>query len=239
MEIVFAGPDKRSDKKEILDDFDCDIPTLKENLKDIATFNSLLKTRDAILAYIKMIIEVKALKGKIKILDLCAGSADIAVHIIDWARNNDKNIEVTAIDIGEDIITVAKEETKDYPEIICQTGDAFNLPFENESFDIVICSQAFHHFSDDSCIKLLKIMYKLCSSGLIVNDLRRAWLNYAGAFIISRVFKMHYMSKNDAPLSVLRAFKKQDLINFSEIAGIKKSHCYSYFTHSLQLVSLK
>lgn len=239
MELIFVAPDKRSNQKEILDDFECDIPTLKSNLRDIATFNSLLKTRDAILYYIKKIIGLNRLDDKIRILDICAGSADIAVYIADWARKNNKNIEITAIDIGEDIIEVAKQETKDYPEIKCEVADAFNLPYDKDYFNIVICSQAFHHFSDEDCIRLLQIMDNFSVNGFIVNDLRRAWINYAGAFIISRLFNMGYMSKHDAQVSILRSFTKEEFLKLGKKAGIKNINCYSFFTHSIQLVSIK
>lgn len=239
MEIVFLAPENRSDKKEILDNVQCDIPTLQVSLRDIAKFNSLLKTNDAVLFYIKKIIKEKNLSGKIKILDLCTGSADIPIHIINWSRVNNKNIEIIAIDIDKDIIEVAKQETKNYPEIICQTEDAFNLNYEEKHFNIVICSQAFHHFSNDDCIKILKVMDKLSNDGIIVNDLRRAWINYIGAFLISRLLNMEYMTKNDAPISVLRAFTKKEFINLAEKANIKDIRCYSFFTHSLQLVCLK
>jgi len=239
MEIVFLAPEKRSDKKEILDNVQCDIQTLKVSLRDIAKFNSLLKTNDAVLFYIKKIIEEKKLSGKIKILDLCTGSADIPIHIINWSRINNKNIEIIAIDIDKDIIEVANQETKNYPEIICQTKDAFNLNYEEKHFNIVICSQAFHHFSNNDCINILKVMDKLSSDGIIVNDLRRAWINYIGAFLISRLMNMEYMTKNDAPISVLRAFTKKEFISLAEKADIKNIRCYSFFTHSLQLVCLK
>ncbi len=236
---MFPNIDKRSDKKEILDDFDCDFPSLKANLLDIAMFNYLLKTRDAILAYVKMVIETKKLTGEIKILDLCAGSADISIHIINWARKNNKNIKIDAIDIVENIIKVAKDETKSYPEITPLVLDAFNLPYEKESFDIIICSQAFHHFTDENCIRLLRITYNLCSHVVIINDLKRAWINYWGAYLLSYSLNMGYMTKNDAPLSVLRGFTKKELIDLAEKAELENINCYSYFTHSLQLVCLK
>lgn len=239
MEIIFAAPSQRSDKKEILDDFDCDVKALKENLRDIAIFNSLLKTRDAILFYIKIIIGLNKINGKIRILDLCAGSADIATYIIDWARKNNKDIEVTAADISKEIIEVAKEETKNYPEIKCETADAFNLNYDKDYFNIIICSQAFHHFSDEDCIKLLKIMNEFSINGFIVNDLRRAWINYAGAFLISRVLNMNYMSKHDAQLSILRSFTKNEFLELGKKAGIKNIKCYSFFLHSIQLVNIK
>lgn len=239
MEILFLAPSERSNQKEILDELDCDIQTLKDNLKDIAKFNSLLGTRNAILSYIKIIIEVKKLSGKIRILDLCCGSADIPIYIIDWARKYNKDIEIIAIDIDKNIIEVAKEESKNYPEILCKVGDAFDLEYDSNYFNIVICSQAFHHFSDENCINLLKVMDNLSNDGFIVNDLRRAWINYIGAFLISRIGNMNYMSKNDAPISVLRAFTKKEFLELAKKADIKNTNCYSFFTHSLQLVSVK
>jgi ubiquinone/menaquinone biosynthesis C-methylase UbiE len=236
--MIFA-PAQRSDQKEILDDFDCDLKELKDNLEDIAKFNSFLGTRDAILKHIKLIIAIKKPAGKVKILDLCCGSADIPVFIADWARKEKIEVELLAVDIGEDIIKVACQEIIDYPEIKAVTGDAFNLPYEENSFNIVICSQAFHHFKDEDCKRLLKVMYKLCSDGIVVNDLRRAWVNYFGAKFLSVVWNLNYMSRNDAPISVLRAFTREEFTELGKAAGIPGIKCYSYFTHSLQLVAIK
>ncbi|MBC7474155.1 MAG: methyltransferase domain-containing protein [Candidatus Sericytochromatia bacterium] len=236
--MIFA-PSQRSNKLEMLDTIDCKPEHLKLNLREIAKFNSVLKTRDAILSYVKLIIEINKLSGQIKILDLCAGSADIPVFIIDWARKNNIDVKITAIDIGEDIIRIAKEETVDYPEIESLAADAFNLPYSENSFNIVICSQAFHHFKDEDCIRLLKIMYQLCSNGIIVNDLRRAWINYLGAMTLTRLWNFSEMGLNDAPLSVLRAFTKEEFLELGKKAEIPNIKCHSFFTHSLQLVAYK
>lgn len=236
--MIFA-PAQRSDKTEILDNPDCELNVLKENLKDIAKFNSFLRTRNAVLKYIRLIIQLKKLTGKIKILDLCCGSADIPVFITDWARKEKIEIEILAIDISEEIIKIAREEVINYPEIKALTGDAFNLPYNENCFNIVICSQAFHHFNDEDCKKLLKVMYKLCNDGVVVNDLRRAWFNYFGAKILGGIWNLNYMSRNDAPISVLRAFTKEEFTELGKAVGIPEIKCYSYFTHSLQLVALK
>jgi ubiquinone/menaquinone biosynthesis C-methylase UbiE len=236
--MLFA-PAQRSDQTEILDNPDCNLQDLKDNLEDIAKFNSFLRTRNAILKYIKAIIAIKGLTGKVKILDLCCGSADIPVFITDWARKAKKDIEILAVDISKDIISVACQEITEYPEIKAETGDAFNLSYGENSFQIVICSQAFHHFSNEDCIRLLKVMYGLCSDGIVINDLRRAWVNYYGAVFLSRAWNLNYMSRNDAPISVLRAFTKEEFSELGKAAGIPGIKCYSYFTHSLQLVAIK
>ena len=50
----------------------------------------------------------------------------------------------TGIDITPKMIEVAA--AKQLPNTIFQVGDSENLPFEDASFDAVICSNSFHHY---------------------------------------------------------------------------------------------
>ncbi len=54
--------------------------------------------------------------------------------------------EYTGIDISEKMIEVASKKGLKNARFV--RGDCENLPFENESFDTVICSQSFHHYTD-------------------------------------------------------------------------------------------
>ncbi len=50
----------------------------------------------------------------------------------------------TGIDITPKMIEVAKSKHLSNTKFIC--GDCENLPFNAESFDVIICSQSFHHY---------------------------------------------------------------------------------------------
>lgn len=50
----------------------------------------------------------------------------------------------TGIDITPKIIEIAKNKNLPNTTFIC--GDCENLPFEDRSFDVIICSQSFHHY---------------------------------------------------------------------------------------------
>ncbi len=52
----------------------------------------------------------------------------------------------TGIDLTPEMIRKAEE--KHLPNTVFVVGDCENLPFEPESFDIVINSQSFHHYPD-------------------------------------------------------------------------------------------
>ncbi len=56
------------------------------------------------------------------------------------------NKSYTGIDLSDQMIKVAKKKN---PETISFViGDCENLPFEDLSFDVVICSHSFHHYPD-------------------------------------------------------------------------------------------
>ena len=50
----------------------------------------------------------------------------------------------TGLDLTPAMIEQAKK--KDIPNAIFVVGDCENFPFENDSFDAIICSMSFHHY---------------------------------------------------------------------------------------------
>ena len=56
------------------------------------------------------------------------------------------NAHFTGLDLTPEMIKQAKAKKLKNTEFV--VGDCENMPFENESFDIVINSQSFHHYPD-------------------------------------------------------------------------------------------
>lgn len=67
-------------------------------------------------------------------------------------REKIENITVKGIDISEYAILNAKEEVKDFLEI----ANAKKLPFEDNSFDLVISINTIHNLEKEECAKALK-----------------------------------------------------------------------------------
>jgi len=64
--------------------------------------------------------------------------------MISLLYEKDPSKHYTGIDITPKMIEVAK--AKDLPGVDWVVGDCENLPFEEASFDAVICSNSFHHY---------------------------------------------------------------------------------------------
>ncbi len=90
-------------------------------------------------------------------------------------------------------------------------------------FDIVCLNTFCHHLSDTDLIKLLKQLEIQTSTAIIVNDLHRHWIAYLSITWISRLLNFSYLAKHDGPLSVLRAFRKRELIDLIKLADF---NCY-------------
>jgi len=83
---------------------------------------------------IPLYLEV-GLKDADLVLDVGCGPGMVTRDIAHLTRG-----KVVAIDGSEDMIAVAKKILKDYKNVEFRVGDAENLPFEDNLFDIVTCN---------------------------------------------------------------------------------------------------
>lgn len=93
-------------------------------------------------------VEHYKLDGQSKILDVGCGKGFM---LYDFTRLV-PGISISGIDISEYAIAHAKEEVKEF----LQVGDAQSLPFEDNSFDLVISITTIHNLEKASCKKALQ-----------------------------------------------------------------------------------
>jgi hypothetical protein len=82
------------------------------------------------------------------------------------------------------------------------------------------CSLFCHHLKDRELVELFEYM-KAAPIGFVINDLHRHWLAYYSIKFLTRILNGSVLVKNDAPISVLRGFKKVELVRLLEEAGVK------------------
>lgn len=74
------------------------------------------------------------------LLDMGCGTGAVLERI---SKENPKAF-LFGLDLSENMVKEAK--AKDIPNAEFIIGDAENLPYESERFDVVICNQSFHHY---------------------------------------------------------------------------------------------
>ena len=96
------------------------------------------------------------LEKEFRVLDVAAGTGHLSRAIAPHVR------EVTAIDITPEMLAQAREETarSNLDNISFEEGNAEQLPYEADHFDLVVSRLAIHHFENP--IIQLQEMVRVC-----------------------------------------------------------------------------
>jgi hypothetical protein len=82
-----------------------------------------------------------------------------------------------------------------------------------------MCTLALHHFDPPQAAQLLAELGRV-SRDVLVFDALRSRAAYFGAWLMTRLLRMHPMTRHDAPMSVLRAYTAAELRELASTAGV-------------------
>lgn len=209
---------QRSNNKELIDSYDVPANETIRNLKELDTYNRLT---GSIWLTLKQLEKLKLESGKhYNLVDLGCGGGEFMLQAAKWANKNELDITITGVDNNPVAIEYLLKRSSHIKQI-----RVFNIDYKvwlnnsDHKIDIIHCALFTHHLEDQDIIALLRIA-KQKGSILIINDLKRSILAYYGAIAITRLLNGTSLAKHDGPLSVLRGFKKKEIITLAEKAGV-------------------
>ncbi|MBC7694924.1 MAG: methyltransferase domain-containing protein [Burkholderiales bacterium] len=208
----------RSDKKEYLDGSKIETKELYRNLDELDIINKKLGGYNASR---KGLVEIlKTNKPVHTILDIGFGGGDSIKQLSKLADKKNKKLFFYGVDLKQDCVAYAEKNLFMIPNIQLICGDYRNISEELlQKVDVIHCSLFLHHLTDEEIIDLFKFGKKnKCM--ILANDLHRNWFAYYSIKFLTTLFSKSYLVKNDAPLSVKRGFRKQELVSLLSSAGI-------------------
>ena len=219
---------------ELLDEESHDARELEQSLDHVAAVNRWLGGVRALLIHLKPLLFDGA-----RILDVGTASADLPRRVVAWARDHNRQITVCATDLHPQMVRIAKEKCSAYPEISVEQANALQLTYADQSFDVATLSLTLHHFDGADQTAVLRELARVARV-VIVNDLQRTRLNYVGAKLLSLTFwRFNRLTRHDGPLSVLRAFRPEELLELAHRAGLDASVHTHYFQRVVLLARRK
>jgi 2-polyprenyl-3-methyl-5-hydroxy-6-metoxy-1,4-benzoquinol methylase len=205
----------RSNVLEEMDDLSSPVDQVMQNLRELEVINNRLGGYSPVLSVLDKLVTDKP----VTIVDIGSGAGDMLRAIQQWAIAKRKNVNLVGIDYNPVMVGYATWHSAGR-NIAYKQWNVYDDTVLNENADIVTCSLFLHHFTHEEAVDLLKRMYKIANRAVIINDLHRHWFAYYGIKLLTNLFSKTYMVKNDAPLSVARAFRRKDWMHLLQAAGI-------------------
>ena len=153
------------------------------------------------------------------ILDVGCGGGDMINEIDKWSQINNFRFHLSGLDKSEAAIHYAGKNKK----IEWISDDVFDHLNSERKYDIITCTLFMHHFPNEKIKELLQSMMRSANVGIVINDLERNPIAYYSIGLLTKLFSKSYLVKNDAPLSVLRGFKKPEWRKIVDDAGLQFS----------------
>jgi SAM-dependent methyltransferase len=176
-----------------------------KNLADLVRINRLFGGHSTIRKTLDRVVQRDE---KFTLLDVGAASGDTARLLQKYYPA----ASVTSLDYNPVNLRIAGR-----PKLV---ADAFALPFKPGSFDFVFTSLFLHHFTDEQVTRLLASFYAIARRALVVCDLERRVAPYVFLPATRPFFRWGKITVHDGMISVLAAFRRDELLRLAKNAGI-------------------
>ena len=158
-----------------------------------------------------------------RILDVGCGNGQFTGMLVHSLASFES---VTGVDVDRDALRQAGERfgTGQYTFLLAGAGD---LPFPDESFDMVVISRALHHVEDPE--KTLGEMRRVLSTGgtLLINEMIREVMTESQE---SQLLYHHLRSEIDNALGISHnhTFMREELIRLGSFLRLHTMHIHEY-----------
>jgi ubiquinone/menaquinone biosynthesis C-methylase UbiE len=205
---------------ELLDGSLDDPAALDGNLRDLRRINRWLGGVALSIAAVEAVAPGTA---DLTLLDIGTGGADIPLALLRWATTRGRRLTVVALDSRPEVLAAARRTNPAVdrtPALTLEVGEGTSLPHDDGSFDVTHASLVLHHLEPDAAVALLREMGRVARLGVVVKDLDRGWLAWLGAWLLGHLLTRNRYTRRDAPLSVRRAYRREEMTDLVQAAGL-------------------
>ena len=189
------------------------------NLRDLARFNLWLGGADLSWRALVNVMRATSPGSGLRVLDVGTGGGDIPVELARRARRIGRRVDFVATDIRPEIVSAASAMADD-ANVEFRLAKADLSDEADRSFDVVHASMVLHHHDPEDARSLLRRFARVSRSIVIINDLERGWAWWAGAWLLSHLLTRNRYTRNDAALSVRRAYTPTEMVDLARTAGL-------------------
>jgi ubiquinone/menaquinone biosynthesis C-methylase UbiE len=197
---------KRVSQPEILDGPDVDPRDVELSLADLRTVNRYFGgTRTSQSLFDRVTVE-RNLRD-FSVLDVGSGTGDVPLAIMKRMHREGRIMSITFFDQHASHLPNIDPSN---PLLHTATGDALDMGFPEDSFDIVSCSLFLHHLEPIQAREFALQALRVARHAVIINDLVRSGLHYSLLHLWRPFFRTR-VSYLDGLASVHRAYTPEEI----------------------------
>jgi len=153
----------------------------------------------------------------LSVLDVGTGGGDLAPALFRWADRAGFDLDFVGIDDDRAAIDYARKTIRNpkarFEHVNLRDWD------DVDRFDIVHMAITLHHFDRPEAEDALRRMAAMARVGVVINDLQRHPVPFYAVQLVTAVRRSPAYVVHDAPLSVNRAFTRDELSMLGRAAG--------------------
>ena len=123
------------------------------------------------------------------------------------------------------------------PGLFFAAANGLALPFADASVDVAMCSFALHHLAPAEAAALLREMRRVARYGIVINDLVRWRPGYWATWLFTHALSRNPLTRNDGPLSVLRAYTRAEMRTLAAQAGLRDVRFDSFLGYRVAMTA--
>ncbi len=223
---------RRATQAEYFDSPDRSLAETAESYKSLERINRLFHFAEPFQRFLPPLLGAENCRA-VTLLDLGAGDGSLGQALQVWAAKKGWSWEITNLDLSPHA-----------PEL-CKTGklvsgSVLDLPFADESFDVVIANQMTHHLSsDEEVAKHFREAHRVARRVVLLSDMHRSAILYGIIWAVLHAgnFPKHF--RDDGLLSVKRGFCSEDWRQIADRAGLSEAKVWTHFGARVMLAAQK
>lgn len=194
---------KRVVTEELLDEHDAPRADMERSLRDLRRFN---RWAGGTRTYLRLLRRF-APNAKI-VVDLGAGTADLLDAL-------PPDVMAIAVDLNIKHLLYERHCSRAMRIV----ADANQLPFRDNSVDLVTSSHFFHHFEPEENASILRGALRTARIGAMASDTRRNWLPFLFVKLLGILHLVGRITAYDAPASVARGYTADEARAVGDMTG--------------------
>jgi 2-polyprenyl-3-methyl-5-hydroxy-6-metoxy-1,4-benzoquinol methylase len=222
---------QRATQAEYCDRPDLPLEMVTSNYRQLARFNRTMWVSDAFQRVLTCWLGRQRV-ASLSILDIGAGDGWIGRTISGWAGRRGWKWQVTNLDVNPHALGLR-------PDRLNVLASACSLPFQNNSFDVVMASQMAHHLTDAEVIAHFREAWRVTRDGLFLSDAHRNGGALLVLWMVLKLIRTTPEFRADGLQSVRRGWRVGEWQRMAADAGIPQAQVWLSYGSRVMLQARK